>query len=69
MADRNRACINCDHRELWNAGSRCDRDGHYVSYCATWDEVCRYWAEVKRKPGEIEVYEETEEEPNEEADH
>ena len=51
-----KACINCVHRQLWDAGSRCDRDGHYISYCNTWDEACRYWKESKRNPGEIEVY-------------
>ena len=57
-----KACINCEHRQLWDAGSRCDRDGHYIGYCGTWDEVCRYWKESKRKPGEIQVYIEPEKE-------
>jgi hypothetical protein len=51
-----KACINCAHRQLWDAGSRCDRDGHYIGYCETWDECCKHWKESKRKPGEIEVY-------------
>lgn len=51
-----KTCINCAHRQLWGAGSRCKRDGKYIGYCETWDEVCRYWKESKRKPGEIEVY-------------
>ena len=51
-----KACINCEHRQLWDAGSRCSLDGHYIGYCATWDETCKRWKENKRKPGEIEVY-------------
>ena len=57
-----KACINCVYRQLWDAGSRCSLDGHYIGYCATWDETCKRWEESKRKPGEIEVYTEPEEE-------
>ena len=34
---RKRACINCGHRDLWGAGSRC---GHVVLR-AQWDTVLR----------------------------
>ena len=54
--DRNRACINCGQRDLWDAGSRCGYDGHYIGYCYTWDDWCRHWRQDKRKPGEIDVY-------------
>lgn len=53
---RKRACINCGRRSLWSAGSRCGYDGHYISYCSTWDEWCRHWTKDERKPGEIDVY-------------
>lgn len=49
-------CINCIHRDLWDAGSRCQVDGHYIGYCETWDDRCEHWAKDTRMPGEIEVY-------------
>lgn len=51
-----KACINCENRQLWDAGSRCKVDGHYIGYINTWDECCKKWQENNRKPGEIEVY-------------
>ena len=56
-----KACLNCAYRQLWDAGSRCKRDGHYISYIDTWDMACRNWVESKRKPGEIDVYTEEDE--------
>lgn len=49
-------CINCIHRDLWDAGSRCQVDGHYIGYCETWDDRCERWQKDTRKPGEISVY-------------
>ena len=46
---RKRACINCGLRDLWDAGSRCGIDGHYISYCDTWDDWCRHWRKDKRE--------------------
>ena len=53
---RERMCINCGRRDLWDYGSRCGYDGHYIGYLETWDEWCRHWKKDKRKPGEIVFY-------------
>lgn len=45
---RNRACINCGLRDLWDAGSRCGYDGHYIGYIDTWDAWCRHWCKDRR---------------------
>lgn len=54
---RKRACINCGQRSLWGAGSRCERDGHYISYLDTWDEWCCHWRKDKREFINIEACE------------
>ena len=64
---RMKSCINCVHRQLWDAGSRCERDGHYISYINTWEERCKHWKESKRKLGEIEVCIESPKEGNNDA--
>lgn len=64
-----KACINCAHRQLWDAGSRCELDGEYIGYCNTWDEACLNWEESKRKTGEIEAYIEPPEELKHELRH
>ena len=45
---RKRACINCGHREVYNAGSKCNIDGHYIGYVDTWDDWCRRWCKNKK---------------------
>lgn len=40
---RKRACINCELREPYKAGSTCGYDGHYIGYVDTWDDWCRHW--------------------------
>ena len=55
---RKRACINCGRRSLCGAGSRCGYDRHYIGYCDTWDDWCKHWTKDKRKPGEIDVFDE-----------
>ena len=56
---RNRACINCGLRDLWGYGSRCRRDGHYISDLFVFDDWCRHWHKDKREPGEIGVYDDS----------
>lgn len=53
---RKRACINCGLRDLWGAGSRCGKDGHYIGYVDTWDDWCKHWRKDRRAPGEIRVF-------------
>ena len=57
-----KACLTCEHRQLWGAGSRCKLTGKYIGYLDVWDMACRRWKENKRKPGEIEVYTEPQKE-------
>lgn len=59
-------CINCLHRDLWDAGSRCNVSGDYISDCNVWDYRCKHWRKDTRKLGEIGVY--VEERPGEAFD-
>lgn len=48
---RERMCINCGRRDLWDYGSRCGYDGHYIGYLETWDEWCRHWKKGQKEAG------------------
>ena len=44
----NRKCVNCRHRIIGkNCSSKCEIDGHYISYGECFLGWCRHWAKQK----------------------
>ena len=44
----NRKCVNCRHRIIGeNCSSKCEIDGHYISYGECFMGWCKHWARQK----------------------